>query len=419
MKFVKLILALTFFYFIKITSAISQDYPYDITNYNFVNYDKNKLIFSNDPTNFEKIFEKIYAMISNGNQRLNVVQLGASHTQADIFSGRMRYRLQSLHPGMVGSRGFIFPYKMTKSNNPSNYSISYTGFWSTCRNIEWKRACQLGLAGISATTYDANATLTIKMNPNNPISYDFNIIKIITKPYSPDMYDIVPDTKCGGYTVKRIDSLGLTEFKFDKYLKSAAFHLEKSKENQKEFTLYGISLENDNPSGITYSAIGVNGASIKSWLACEFFAGQLKLLQPDWIVVFLGVNDGNTTNFSQETFYNNYVQLLDRIKFHCPNVNFTFVVPNDFYLYRKRPNPAVAKEEDAIKQLVNKYKATMWSLYDMMGGFGSSLTWVNKGLMAYDKVHMTASGYTFSADMFFNAFLEAYDDYVEKKIRKN
>ena len=419
MKIVKILLLLLIFNLLKIGKSFSQDYPYDITQYNFVNYNQNKLIFSNDSTKFEKIFQKIDSMINYGKGNLNVVQLGASHTQADIFSGRMRYRLQTFHPGMIGSRGFIFPYKMTKSNNPSNYSISYTGFWTTCRNIEWKRACQLGLAGISATTYDANATLSIKMNPSNVVKYDFNIVKIITRPYSEEFYDIVPEVNCGGYTVKRIDSLGLTEFKFEKYLKSVSFHLEKTIDTQKEFTLYGISLENDNPSGVTYSAIGVNGASIKSWLACEHFASQLKLLNPDWIVVFLGVNDGNTSNFSQENFYSNYVMLLDRIKNNCPNVNFTFIVPNDFYLFRKRPNPAVAKEEEAIKQLTTKYNASMWSLYDMMGGFGSSLTWVNKGLMAGDKVHLTATGYNFSADMFFNAFLRAYDNYLEKKLKKN
>ena len=59
----------------------------------------------------------------------------------------------------------------------------------------------------------------------------------------------------------------------------------------------------------------------------------------------------------------------------------------------------------------------MFSIYDIMGGYGSSLTWVKNGLMAYDKVHMTATGYTFCADMFFNAFLQSYSNYLDAKKR--
>jgi hypothetical protein len=53
-----------------------------------------------------------------------------------------------------------------------------------------------------------------------------------------------------------------------------------------------------------------------------------------------------------------------------------------------------------------------------MGGLGMSRVWVEKGLMAYDKVHMTATGYTFCADMFFNAFLKTFDNYLQNKIAK-
>lgn len=402
------------FLFLLFTFTVSaQDYPYDITFYPFVDYSKGKLTFSKDSSDFNKLYAKLDSLIMFGKGKINVVQIGASHTQADIFSHEMRVRLQTFHPGLVGSRGFVFPYRMTKSNNPSNYSITYTGFWTTCRNVEWKRSCELGLSGASATTMDINARLQIKMSPKNTVAYDFNEIKVFKSP-SAVQFDIVPDEDMGKYTVESVDSLGYMVFHFEKYLTEANFHFERTDEIQQSFTLYGFYLGNDNP-GITYSALGINGASLTSWLGCAHLESQLQFLNPDWFVIFLGVNDGNSYSFNEDYFYNNYVAFIDRIKKYCPNAVWTFVVPNDYYLYRRRPNPAVEKEQHAVLQLVNKYNQSMFSIYDIMGGFGSSAIWVNKGLMAFDKVHMTSAGYTFCADMFFNAFLQSYSNYLDKK----
>lgn len=393
--------------------ASAQDFPFDIKYYPFVDYKKAVLSFSKDSSAFNKIYSKLDSLILFGKGNLNIVQIGASHTQADIFSHRMRVRLQTFHPGLVGSRGFVFPYKMTKSNNPTNYSISWTGLWTTCRNVEWRKTCDLGISGASATTTDINAKLTISMSHKNEVNYDFNEIKIFTAPMV-GQFDIVPDESMGKYTVERIDSVGLIDIKFEKYQSVAKFHFERDFNTQTSFTLYGFDLCNDNP-GVTYSALGINGASLSSWLKCVHFERQLKHLNPDWFIIFLGVNDGNSVNFKEEIFYSNYVAFIDRVRRYCPNAVWTFVVPNDFYLLGRRPNPAMELEQSVAKQLVEKYNQSMFSIFESMGGLGSSLTWVNNGLMAHDKVHMTVAGYNLCADMFFNAFLQSYSNYLDKK----
>ena len=410
--FVTLILA-----FLCLGKLSAQDYPFDITYYPFVNYKGGKLIFSKDSAKFERIFVKLDSLIKYGRGKLNVVQIGASHTQADIFSNQLRMRLQTFHPGLVGARGFVFPYRMTKSNNPSNYIVSYSGFWTACRNVEWKRACELGISGASATTMDVKSTISVAMNPSNQVKYDFNEVKIFTQPYSGvRRFEIVPDAEMGNFSVTKIDSLGYIDIKFEEYQEVAKFHFEKTDSLQTEFTLYGFSLENDNP-GVTYSALGINGASFSSWLGCVHFEKQLQKLNPDWFVIFLGVNDANTSRFDENFYRGNYETFIARVRKYCPNAVWTFVVPNDFYLFRRRPNPAMEREETVVKQLVEKYHESMFSIYDIMGGYGSSLTWVKNGLMAYDKVHMTAAGYTFCANMFFNAFLQSYSNYLDAKKR--
>jgi lysophospholipase L1-like esterase len=398
-------------------AVAAQDYPYDLPFYNFVDYSKAKIVFSSDSSSFEKIHVKLDSMIRFGKSSLHIVQVGASHTQADIFSNQVRMRLQTFHPGLIGARGFVFPYRMTKTNNPTNYSVKYSGTWTTCRNVEYRKTCDLGISGVSATTTDPNASLAISMNPANPIAYDFNEVKIFTAPYI-NMYDIVPAGEMGAYTVTRNDTLGCIDFKFERYQSVASFRLMKNREDQKSFTLYGFSLENDNP-GITYSAIGINGASLISWLRCQHFARQVQMLQPDWFLFLLGTNDGYVQNFNPERFYSGYVELVSRVKQYCPDAVITFVVPNDCYLFRKRPNPATEEQEKQVLRLVEKYHESMFSVYDCMGGFGSSKVWMEHGLMAGDRVHMSVAGYKLCADMFFNGFLRTFDNYLDKKRSNN
>ena len=394
-------------------SAAAQDYPYDVTQYPFVRYDLNKIHFSKDSSGFNTIYQKLDSMILFGKGNLTVVQLGASHTQADVFSNQVRYRLQTIHPGLIGARGFVFPYRMTKSNNPSNYSVEYSGFWTSCRNIEYKKNDILGLGGVSATTLTPTATLKVVMNPKNPIRYDCNRVLIFTEPACTKLFEIVPDLCMGPYTVTKDFENGIIEYKFSQYSVDASFHLAQTDTTQDHFTFYGMSLENDNP-GITYHAIGINGARIPSWIRCSYFSRQLTALHPDLVVIYLGVNDGNTTKFSQDVYYSNYVSLLDDIRRNNPKVQFILIVANDYYLLRKHPNPAVQLEQNAIMQLVNKYNCAMYSIYDVMGGFGSCITWLKYGLMASDKVHFSVPGYTFTGNLFFNAFLRTYDNYLEK-----
>lgn len=403
--------------FILSLGAVSaQDYPYDVTQYPFVDYSKARLISGKDSTRMYRIYAKLDSMIMLGKSKLTVVQIGASHTQADIFSNQMRYRLQTLHPGLVGARGFVFPYRMCKSNNPSNYVIKYSGIWQACRNVEWRRACELGISGASATTSDSTASIIISMNPKNPIAYDFNVLKVFTAPHA-GMYDIEPIAEMGPYRRDVDLERGCITFTFAGYQQTASMRLRKSADEQKSFTLYGFSLENDNP-GVTYHAIGINGASLRSWNACEHFASQLKCLNPDWVVIFLGVNDGNSVNFDPQLFYNEYRQFLQAIQRECPDVVFTMIVPNDYYLLRRRPNPAVALEQEQMLRLSAEFGSSVFSIYDVMGGLGMSNVWVRNGLMAYDKVHMTGTGYNFSANLFFNAFLRSYDYYLENKFHK-
>lgn len=394
----------------------SQDYPYDIYHYNFVRYDKNEMHFYNDSSSFNKLFTSIDNLILKGEGQIKVVQLGASHTQADIFSGQVRKRLQTFFPGLKSGRGYVFPFRMIRTNNPSNYYTRHTGDWDVCRNVEWRKTCNLGVTGIAATTYSNGATVSVYLRNDRYLDYDFNKVKILHDTDS-SSFDIIPVNDGVDYKIEKNDSAGYTIIKFNKYLKELHLKFEKTDTLQNHFTLYGISLETNDP-GFIYHAIGINGASTSSYLRCNMLSSQLAAFKPDWVIIAIGTNDAYTSKFKPELYHSNYDELLRNIKKGAPDAAITLIVPNDSYLYRRRPNKGTEKMQNELIKLAKKHNCSLWSMFDVMGGFNSSVLWYKAGLMARDKVHFSVPGYQLLGNLFFNSFLKSYDNHIEKNNQK-
>ena len=395
--------------------VFAQDYPFDVDQYDFIRYEKNKIQFHGDSSEFENLFAKFDNLILKGTGQIKIVQIGASHTQADIFSAQMRGRLQTFFPGLNAGRGYVFPFRMMRTNNPSNFYTKHTGKWDVCRNVQ-HITCLLGLTGISATTADSNATVSVFINNKSNIKYYFNSLKIY---HSTDSFsykiNIFPDSIFLGQMT--YPDLGYTEIFLNDYYEEIHIKLNKTSIWQNTFTLYGISLETQDP-GVLYHPIGVNGASTTSFTKCQLFEQQLKVFDPDWVVIVLGTNDGYTSRFDSSVFKANYRHLVMKIKKASPNVAITFVVPNDCYLYRRRPNKATGKQANVLKELSEELGCSVWDMYEIMGGYNSSVLWYKAGLMARDKIHFVHRGYILLGNLFFNAFLRAYDNHIEKLVKK-
>ena len=394
----------------------SQDYPFDVPQYDFIRYDKNNFKFHGDSTSFENLFNKFDTLILRGKGQIKVIQIGASHTQADIFSAQVRGRLQTFYPGLNAGRGYVFPYRMIRTTNPRNFYTKHTGEWKVCRNVQHTK-CYMGLTGIVASTVDSNSTISIFLHNKSKIKYYFNSLKIY---HSTDLQSY--SIKCFPDSIiletKTYPELGYTEVFLNDYYEQIDLKLEKTEPIQKKFDLYGISLETNDP-GVLYHPIGIDGAATSSYIKCQLFKQQLKVFEPDWVVIFLGTNDGYTSRFDREKFKINYSTLVRMIKSSMPNAAITFVVPNDCYLYRRRPNPNTAIQAEVIEELAEKYGCAVWNLYEIMGGFNSSILWYKAGLMAKDKIHFYHRGYVLLGNMFFNAFLRKYDEHIDRNFNKS
>ncbi len=405
--------ALSLLLIINSIGLFAQDYPYDIYYYNFIHYKENKFVYPGDSSRFEQVFEQMDSLILYGKGNLDIAHIGGSHIQADIYSGQMRKRLQSMYPGLNAGRGYLFPYRLTKTNSPRTYKTSYTGSWQTCKNVERKKHCRLGIAGVVATTFDRTASLTFELREEGYVDYDINRVKIF---YQIDSLSYQPDIDTKGfkkhYAVN--DSLGYLQIDVDGYLNNIKLVLSKTDSLQKRFVFYGISVENDD-SGIRYHAFGINGASLPSFLKCALFEQHAEALDLDLIIISLGTNDAYTTKFNPQYYYDNYEKLIQRIRKRMPETAILLTVSNDSYMYRRYPNKNTALTGKEIMRLAEKYDCGVWDFYQIMGGFNSSALWYKEKLMVSDRIHFSINGYLLKGDLFFNAFLKSYDNHLLKR----
>ena len=71
--------------------------------------------------------------------------------------------------------------------------------------------------------------------------------------------------------MERFEQLGYTEIQFSDHLDSLDLMFVKQSEEAFSLSLYGFEFLNDLP-GITYTAIGINGASLPTYLSNTHFS---------------------------------------------------------------------------------------------------------------------------------------------------
>ncbi len=387
-------------------------YPLDIQHYDFIRYDQNRISFPSDSNKFEHFFYKMDTIITQGRGKLTIIHIGGSHIQADVYSGHARERLQSFYPGMNGGRGSVFPYRISRTNTPRSYHIGIKGSWQSCRNVEFRKSCNRGLSGITVSTKDVNASLDVRLIPNDRVDYYFNKIRLF---HSMEVSSLIP--VLDSVQVVKVESnpeRGYSIYHLDKDYTSFTLRFEPTDaEIYNSFELYGISLENDD-SGIIYHSIGINGASIPSFLRCNLLENHVKALNPDLVIISLGTNDAYTRKFNPEFYKSNYQKLIDIIKTAVPETAILCTVANDSYLFRRYPNKNTQLAEAVIYEIAAENNCGVYNFYQIMGGFNSSATWYKENLMVRDRIHFNREGYLLKGDLFFNALIKAYDNHITK-----
>lgn len=433
-----------------------------------VTFDKNDI---QNTSALVAFYERLYQLEQTKQGNLNIVHIGDSHIQADLFTAQMRNKMQDSF-GNAGF-GFTFPYSVAKTNNSAPIRFTASGDFQSVRNLYADTSKPVGLSGIALETKSNN--FAIQLEVKDP-KYNFTNLKIIT-PQNADLFDVSVSSKNTiietkgpkrvTHKVKPREVLGGIADKYNVSLKalkkangiksdlirdgkvltipskqlqprfitktefvpidlsptifSNDFQTEKPLNkiaivpNQQinEFALNGLILGNDQ-AGVTYSGIGVNGAKSSDYNKFPLFFEQLKALQPDLIIISLGTNE----SFDKQTtdqYFSQLDQMIASIKLKTPLATILVTTPPPSVLHRKYTNTFIEDYAQKIKSSAHETGYAVWDLFEVFGGNKNIFKNAAKGLMARDKVHYSKAGYEKQADLFFEAFLKSYELYKSTK----
>ncbi|WP_107039076.1 GDSL-type esterase/lipase family protein [Brumimicrobium mesophilum] len=391
-----------------IDTSVQNQYP-------FIQFDKNNYQFyTKESPTFEKLFFELQQMVKTKKGKLNFYHIGGSHIQADIYTNDMREYLLNYWDDLPGERAFVFPFKMARTNNPWNYAFTSNNEWKGYRSVIHRPdSVHYGLLGAAIACTDSKIDLSFRYkgdNENSPIDHIRVYHNKGEMPYE-IKYNSVKNPIIRQFTN---ELLGFTDTYFKKefttfdveFIKIADSLLSDSVRNEALY-IYGFQLMNNHP-GISYTAIGINGAGLYTYLENENFTEQLSQAPPDFFAFSVGTNDANVPydDFDPQVYKKNLEAMMKKVLLANPDCAILLTVPNDSYYKRRYLNKNIDRERTVIIELAKKYEIPVWDLYGIMGELGSSKTWSTNKLMKSDLVHFSVGGYHLKGDLFFEAFLK-------------
>ena len=373
-----------------------------------INLDCNQFaFFSEKSTNWFYLYTEIQKMITKKDRKLNFYHIGGSHIQADIYTHDFRTFLQSNWPGLDGERGLVFPFRLASTNNPSNYNFSSPNNWTGFRSVSARpEDLQYGLTGAAIKCADSLIVVNFK-HMRSLVKPPFNRLRIYH-----NTGEFFYDMNFGSQELFVTDTyhhadLGYSEIRFSDKMDSLDIQFIRTCNIATSLEIYGFEFLNDLP-GITYNAIGINGAGLYTYLGNEHFLRDLKIHPPDFFAFSLGTNDAYTSyeNFNPQKYKENLEEMIKLVLTVNPKCAILLTVPNDCLFNKKHVNKNTKRQREVIYQLAAKYEQAVWDFYGIMGELGSSKSWKENGLMQADYVHFTAGGYHIKGSLLIDAFLK-------------
>ena len=413
-------------------------------------------------------YRKLAELESKKDRKVNIVQIGDSHIQADLFSHKTRLDLQARFGN--GGRGFAFPHRLAGTNGSSDYKFSSNVKWSGWRNINSVNPdYPVGLSGIGLIT--SASDFAIEFDAKSAEN-EFNLIRVIT-PQNRPLFDIATSKKRIEmesqvpkkitHKIKNGEVLGSIADKYNlsisalkkanglksdriragktlkiptnekqtrKVYRSEFIPLEMQEDELSHFyrsenpieeiyliptpgafdvALSGVVLENNLP-GIIYHSIGVNGSKFSDFNKYPSFFSELKTLNPDLVILSLGTNE-SFDKMSGEAYIAQMDQFIAAVKRDNPNAEILVLTPPPSLFRRRYPNTFAADYAQRILDGADKKNYAAWDLYSQLGGLYGVGRNARKGIIGGDRVHYTHAGYAKMGTLLSEAILKAFEDF--------
>ncbi|MCM0020768.1 MAG: hypothetical protein NBV67_12295, partial [Tagaea sp.] len=234
----------------------------------------------------DPFFADLAALEAGRRTRVNIVQIGDSHTAGDVMSARLRELLQSKF-GAAG-RGWLPPGRPYPGVRHPGLAILETGRWTYDLSLSPRATGPFSLAGIAAKTSLANASLALESTEER----GFDEIFVALRPrVDGGRVRISADGRDLG-TIDTARLRGEVEI-FQRKVPRGTRSLRVTTLDRKPVTLLGWGVERAE-RGIVHDSLGVVGASFLTTLRWDEAAAarELAVRDPSLVILVFGTNEG-------------------------------------------------------------------------------------------------------------------------------
>ena len=176
----------------------------------------------------------------------------------------------------------------------------------------------------------------------------------------------------------------------------------------------------DKAAGVTYEALGINGAEATLLLKWDetMLAAYLQRRGPGMIVLSYGTNEASDPLWHRESYRAAFARVVDRLRQAAPAATILVLGPADRWVRTRGRWQIVPGIDDIIAQqqsVCRQLGCVYWDTRERMGGVGTMRDWQLAGLAQADRVHFTAGGYRRLSTVLFSDLMQLLDAY--KKVR--
>lgn len=171
---------------------------------------------------------------------------------------------------------------------------------------------------------------------------------------------------------------------------------------------------------IDYVDMGVNGATCLTFTHPARIKGIVNK-KPDLLILSLGTNESYNRSYRSNVNYRQMDELIRILRDSLPETPMILTTPAGHYERvskgRRKSSYVVNVRVEAAAATILKYaeknKLAVWDLYRIAGGNQwACRNWMEARMMRSDHVHFYAEGYVFQGELFYKAFIKAYNKYV-------
>jgi lysophospholipase L1-like esterase len=343
-------------------------------------------------------------------ETVRISVFGASHTEADFFTGAIRRRLQESF-GDAG-HGFVMPAPPFGGYRAQDANLCYTRNWSGDWADKGPGHRFPGVGGLSVTSSDPDAFGWVETTQENSLGrtvsswtvfLEGNIeggvllaevdgaahIRHSTRRASPELITLKINVPHGGHRIRLSPGGG------------------------GPVTMLGLSSESGQP-GIIVDSMGVRGSSVRSWRNMNepLFSSGLKALDPNLVMLAYGTNEVRDVTYTAEEYTADLDYALLLLQTTLPGVACILIGPSDYTQPLENGSLATFSRTEVFAQLqadaADRHGCASWDWQQATGGPGSQAAWRKHRppWVAPDWTHFTPAGYEEVANRFLIALEE-------------